>query len=144
MTDPTVCGDATDCILSTMAQSKLPNQPLLVVISANGVRDDIPRDYPLMLTPLYRWILTGVYDDKRRMEATLLKANPHGGFVIVRPSVLNNGESKGLKAIRQGTTQKPVLGYSIARNDVGLWMYENVVQRQEKVAFLNDGVPITY
>lgn len=144
MIDPTICGDATDSILTAMSQTNMPCQPLLVVISANGVRDDIPRDYPLILTPLYRWLLTGIYDDKRRMEASLENAKTAGGFVVVRPSALINGESRGLKAIRQGTTKKPVLGYSISRDDVGLWVFENLVQRGEKIDFLNDGVSITY
>ncbi|KAK4502492.1 hypothetical protein PRZ48_005917 [Zasmidium cellare] len=144
MTDPNICGDAIDCVLSVMAQSKLPNQPLLVVISGNGVRNDGPRDYPLLLTPLYRWLLTDIYDDKRRMEASLMKAKPVGGFVIVRASPLTHGPSKGLEAIRQGTMQQPVLGYGISRDDVGLWLFENVVRQQEPPAFFNDEVSITY
>lgn len=127
-----------------MAQSKTSKLPLLVVVSGNGVRNEGLRDYPLVLTPLYRWLLTSIYDDKRRMEASLMKAKPSGGFVIVRASTLTDGASKGLAAIRQGTKQQPVLGYSICREDVGLWIFEKMVREQEQLAFLNDEVSITY
>ncbi|KAF2163284.1 hypothetical protein M409DRAFT_26326 [Zasmidium cellare ATCC 36951] len=144
MTDPNIWGDAIDCILSVMAHSTLTKHPLLVVISGNGVRNDGPRDYPLMLTPLYRWLLTDIYDDKRRMEASLTKTRPAGGFVIVRASPLTDGTSKGLEVIQKGTMQQPVLGYSISRDDVGLWIFENLVRQQEPSAFLNDEISITY
>lgn len=144
MTDSNICGDAIDCILSVTAHSALTRQPLLVVISGNGVRNDGPRDYPLMLSPLYRWLLTDIYDDKRCMEASLTKTRPAGGFVIVRASLLTDGASKGLEMIREGTMQQPVLGYSISRGDVGLWIFENLARQQEPPAFLNDEVSITY
>lgn len=145
MNDPTICGDATDSILTAMSQMQMHPRPLFVVISANGVRDEIPRDYPLVLTPLYRWLLSGVYDDKRRMEATLLKVDPKdGGIVVVRPSALTNGPSKGLEAIREGTMLKPVLGYSISRDDVGLWLFENLIEHRTIGAFCLEDVSITY
>ncbi|KAJ8605960.1 hypothetical protein MRB53_041253 [Persea americana] len=144
MTDPNICGDAVDCILSVMAQSKLPKQPLLVVISGNGVRNDGPRDYPLILTSLYRWLLADIYDDKRRMEASLMKTKPAGGFVIVRASPLTDGPSKGVEVIRQGTMQQPVLGYSVSRDDVGLWLFDNLVRQEGTPLFLNGDVSITY
>lgn len=144
MTDPNICADAINTILTVMSQHKLPQDPLLVAISANGVLDDAPRDYPLLLTPLYRWMLSGVFDDKRAMEAALKKADPTGGYVIVRPSVLGDGQSKGLSTIRQGTTESPVLGWGISRDDVGLWMFERLVKDDHREAWKGLGACITY
>jgi hypothetical protein len=130
------------------AMDRMDNKPLLVVISANGVLDNGPRDYPLALTPLYRWMLRGVFDDKRKMEDIVAGAGRRlgGGFVVVRPSVLVDGPSKGISVIRQGTTNDPVQGFSISREDVGLWMYEMVIKPEDRSAFpiMNTGVQITY
>lgn len=49
-------------------------------------------------------------------------------FVIVRPSLLTNGKAQGGGKIRVGTEGEPVVGYVISREDVGLWMFENLVQ----------------
>ena len=142
--DPPICSNAANTILMAMSQAPLPQQPLLVMISANGVLNDAPRDYPWALTPLYRWLLRGIYDDKRAMEAALVRAKPPGGYVTIRPSILSDGASKGLEVIRQGTTEQPVFGYGISREDVGLWMYENLVKVQDRSAFEGVGINITY
>nr|POF13559.1 hypothetical protein CFP56_02582 [Quercus suber] len=144
MTDPAICSVAVDNILTVLAQTERTQHPLLVVISANGVLDHAPRDYPLALTPLYRWLLCGIYDDKRKMEAALERAQPAGKFLIVRPSVLSDGNGKGLAYVRQGDTQNPVLGYGISRHDVGLWIFENVIRPCDRSSILNIGVNITY
>ena len=122
----------------------LPQQPLLVVISANGVLDQEPRDYPLALTLLYRWMLIAIYDDKRIMESTLEKMRPSGAYLLVRPSVLNDEPSRGIEAIRQGTTNEPVQGWSISREDVGLWIYERVIKPSDRSSIVNNGFVITY
>ena len=76
------------------------------------------------------------------MEATLEKTQPESGHLVVRPSVLSNGLSKGVGAIRQGTTEKPVRGYGISRDEVGLWIFENLIKLQDRKT--SDGVNITY
>ncbi|EMD00239.1 hypothetical protein BAUCODRAFT_145536 [Baudoinia panamericana UAMH 10762] len=144
MTVPNICSAATETILRATAEADLDPQPLLVVISANGVLNDSPRDYPLVLTPLYRWLLNGVYDDKRQMEATLKSAKPKGGYLVLRPAVLSDAPGKGLEAVRQGTAEHPVVGFGISREDVGLWMYEKLINTTNRGGFVNTGVQVSY
>ena len=130
-------------MLDVINTRKLQKQPLLAVISANGVLDEGPRDYPLPLTPLYRWMLCGIYDDKRRMEDILRQAKLKSGYVVVRPSVLSNGPSQGIGSIRQGTTEEPSVGYGISRDDVGLWMFQKIIEASSRDDLKNKGITIT-
>jgi len=77
----------------------------------------------------------------------LLQPPGHSEFyMVVRPSVLSNGDSKGMDAMRQGTTDSPAIGYGISRNYVGLWMYEKLMNTAlaDGTRFANKGVQITY
>lgn len=50
-------------------------------------------------------------------------------FVIVRPSALTNGKAtKGIEKVRVGTEEKPAVGYLISREEVGLWIFEELVK----------------
>lgn len=49
-------------------------------------------------------------------------------YVIVRPSLLTNGKALGEKKIRTGTEERPAVGYTISREDVGRWVFENLVR----------------
>ena len=60
------------------------------------------------------------------MEKTIVEQTDN--FVIVRPSLLTNGKAQGGKKVKVGTEEKPVVGYLISREDVGVWMFENLVQ----------------
>ncbi len=74
----------------------------------------------MALLPLYAWLLHGIFDDERAMETEMMSTKPTGGYVLVRPSVLGNGLSRGVQVIREGTTVQPVQGYGIGRDDIGL------------------------
>ncbi|TKA62927.1 hypothetical protein B0A55_12923 [Friedmanniomyces simplex] len=128
-TDPGICHKATCNILDALKDSTNAASTLLVVISANGVLNDSPCDHPLALLPLYAWLLRGVFDDKRAMETELMKTKPTGGYVVVRPSVLGSDPSKGMQAVREGTTEQPVQG---------------VVEAEDRSALCSQGFPITY
>lgn len=82
------------------------------------------------------------------MESVIAKATtetgddaPISGFVIPRPTLLVNGEAKGLDKVKAGWDThpeavnakgvkgaKPAIGYSIRRADVGTWIFEQVVK----------------
>ena len=50
-------------------------------------------------------------------------------FVIVRPSALTNGKAaQGNEKVRVGTEEKPAVGYLISREEVGLWIFEELVK----------------
>ena len=52
------------------------------------------------------------------------------GQMIVRASLLTNGKECGMGSIRSGTDEDPAIGYTISREDVGLWIFENAVSKE--------------
>lgn len=65
-------------------------------------------------------------------------------FVIVRPSLLTNGKALGGTKIRTGTEERPAVGYTISREDVGRWMFENLVRGDAGARYVGKKVIITY
>ena len=63
-----------------------------------------------------------------------------GGWTIVRSTLLNNGKTAEGK-VKAGTEQKPTLGYMISREDVGGWIYREVVV---KGAWTGEKVSLSY
>ena len=62
------------------------------------------------------------------MEDLIQKnAQVFDGFTILRPTLLTSGKVKGVKNVKVGTEQKPALGYTISRGDVGTWIFEKLV-----------------
>lgn len=55
-----------------------------------------------------------------------------GEYIIVRPSLLNEGERGGLGKVRAGGEEDPAVGYVIAREDVGRWVLETSVRGKGK------------
>lgn len=57
-------------------------------------------------------------------------------FVIVRPSLLKDGKRLGAEKVRVGEEGEgimaPAVGYTISREDVGGWVFENVVAKGEE------------
>ncbi|OXV06912.1 hypothetical protein Egran_05322 [Elaphomyces granulatus] len=137
--NPHITEETTEALLSALRElyaqyPDLLNKPVLTVISTTGVtKQGQPKDVPLLLRPLYRTFLQLPHDDKRRME-DLVSANQDlfSGTVIVRPTLLAGDGSltsaKGLQHVRVGTESKPALGYQITKTDVGLWIFEEVIQ----------------
>jgi hypothetical protein len=82
------------------------------------------------------------------MESELVRAStetgpdaPIAGFVIVRPTLLFDGDMLGMDKIRAGwethpeavnanetSAPGPAIGYMIPRADVGLWIFEEVMR----------------
>ena len=108
--------------------------------------------------PLYKIVLAAPHADKEASEAVIIKALEEpspvfSGFAVVRPSLLLDGESQGLKAIRMGweknssdlkdTGTGPVIGYTINRADVGIWIFENMV-KEDPMQWNERYVTITY
>jgi len=129
-------------------------KPYLTVISTTGIVK--PRDVPILFVPFYHWCLAVPHKDKRKMEAVLANSGRQvfAKYTIVRPSLLVGGfgvvEQKlmskdytpvlakiehpigngvvDLSPVRSGVRSKPAVGYTIARKDVGLWIYENILK----------------
>ena len=163
--DPTICQDGMRTILNCLREIKSERKPLVVALSTTGM-SDAGRDIPVLMIPLYYWLLAVPHQDKKTMEEMLLaevgrKKAEEGairGFVVVRASLLTNGERIGADKVRVGIeTPKtnaddnegelvPAIGYTISTNDVGSWVYEKLVQESTNAGtkYLNKYVTITY
>ena len=150
--DPDICKGAGATILQALEQLKPARKPFLINISTTGIPPKgKPRDVPLAYLFLYPYFGHVMHEDKRILEANLaahvrLPEGQRGirGFVNVKPSLLMDGEGKGLDAIRQGVDEEPAVGYSIQRKDVGLWMFTNLLEADVKSGWVNKSVSLTY
>lgn len=154
LTDMTICQDAGATILRSLQELKpgAGNKPIFINISTTGIPPQgKPRDVPIAFVPMYDWGLQAPHADKKVLEAKLaeqfkLPESERGisGYVNVKPSLLMDGEGKGLQAVREGVDEKPAVGYTIQRKDVGLWMFERLVKGEIKEEWMNKSVSITY
>ncbi|KAL7273793.1 hypothetical protein RUND412_003319 [Rhizina undulata] len=142
--DPTICQTTTATILSVL-KSSYPNSPppVLLAISTTGI--DTPRDIPLLMVPLYHWILPVPHADKKVMEELIIAGKEEGvisEYVIVKPGLLTDGPAKGVDGVRAGyegrvkngdgrwgDVEGVAVGYTVSRQDVGAWVFEEVVVR---------------
>lgn len=123
--------------------------PVVVAISTTGVSSG-KRDVPVLCLPAYHWLGAVPHKDKRKMEECVVEASGKGtvgGFVVVRPSLLVDGEGKGRGAVRVGWeggegAPGPAVGYTIARRDVADWIWEEALLRKEK--WVGRFVSLTY
>lgn len=134
--NPTVCQDAIRTILKASREVALPDsaqKSTLIVFSTTGI-SDICRDLPYAMMPMYYLMLKVPHKDKKVMEALIreemnkaVEKRGVGEYIIVRPSLLTEGEGDGLEKIKAGVEDKPAVGYVIAREDVGRWVFKRLV-----------------
>ncbi|KAI9816274.1 MAG: hypothetical protein M1827_001876 [Pycnora praestabilis] len=151
--DKTLCTDAAKTILAALSDSgNADKKPLFIAISTTGVTTTT-RDVPLLMIPLYHLVLAAPHADKRGMEVCMLAeiAKPESqraiaGIVAVRPSLLTNGKRAGTEKIRAGVDGKPAVGYTISRDDVGGWIFEELLAGRGKgrTEWVDKMVTITY
>ena len=131
--------------------------PLLAIVSTTGIAG-AGRDFPLLLYPLYHYVLAAPHADKKVMERDVAASAER--FVLVRPSLLvdkdkdkDKGKGKdhcgvrvGVEDVRSGRVESREIGYAISRAAVGRWMYENVLARagEEEHEFDGKAVSITW
>ncbi|KAF2720284.1 hypothetical protein K431DRAFT_285949 [Polychaeton citri CBS 116435] len=150
LTDPRVCLDAGTTVLHALAELKAQKKPVLINVSTTGINPPgTPNDVPLAFNLLYHWMLQDPHEDKLALERHLGEHVQRddsvlSGHVQVKASLLMNGESLGLQSIRQGIDEKPAVGYTIRRSDVGLWMFEKLIKQDVPREWINKGLTITY
>lgn len=140
----TICTTAADNVLSALPSLPAPAsglKPLFIALSTTGISDG-PRDVPLLFAPLYHWFLANPHRDKKSMERRIGELTDR--FVVVRPSLLTNGKAGGGRKVRVGTEERPVVGYMISREDVGVWIFENLVVGGGGEGFVGQKVNITH
>ncbi|KAL0264785.1 hypothetical protein SLS55_000737 [Diplodia seriata] len=125
-------------------QGEDEGKPVMIAISTTGI-SRLQRDVPVLFVPLYHWFLCVPHEDKRNMEDRVVAAKEEGSlrdFIIVRPSLLLDGEAKGAQALRVGwegvkTSDQapgPAVGYTTTRNEVAAWIWEEAIMNREKWA----------
>jgi len=147
--DTTICETAARSIVTALDELKPRNPPFLTVISTTGISNG-PRDIPFLVQPLYRVVLGIPHKDKKIMEEVIVEAAMRGdtegkvirGYTIVRASLLNIKAPSDERKIRSGTEKEPAVGYFISRNDVGKWIFEEVL-REEGRKWGGEAVSIT-
>lgn len=149
---PNICENTAKAIFAALRELRQEGvisdtqKPTLLCISTTGAT--VERDVPIELNWLYHYLLSEPHKDKALMEELVAKTSmetgpdaPIDGFVFIRPSLLMDGESQGMSAIRVGWVEHkdaigasggdapgPAIGRTIRRVDVGLWIYENAIR----------------
>lgn len=148
--DPNICADAASTVIKALQNLHASKKPLLLAVSTTGISTpDKPRDIPLAYTWLYKWLLHIPHVDKAKMEQTFFEAAKAAGagslrgVIAVKPTLLMDGSSLGLDSIRAGTEDEPAVGYTIRRQDVGEWMYANLIAKEAPHAWLGKGISLT-
>jgi hypothetical protein len=156
MDQPTICEDTSNTILMALRELRREGvieeaqKPIFLAISTTGATKE--RDVTFDLAMFYHAALSVPHKDKAVMEELIAKASietgpdaPISSFIFIRPSLLMDGVSKGMPAVRVGWLEHPAapgaatgkapgpaIGRTIRRSDVGQWMFENAIQNSNE------------
>lgn len=136
MYDPDVCKKGMTTLLEAIAALRsngVVGRPLIAVVSTTGISKH-GRDFPLLFIPMYHIGLKAPHADKRAMEKSLYGSSER--FVLVRPSLLQKSteSSKNIRVHIEGESgiERKEIGYFISREDVGQWMFENLLMKADQ------------
>ncbi|KAJ6784034.1 hypothetical protein PWT90_00321 [Aphanocladium album] len=148
--DPDVCKKATETVLAALKtlrdEKGCTGRPLYTVISTTGI-SRFGRDVPWGMLPMYKWMLHQPHADKEVMEKQLVESGER--VVMVRPSFLKD-VAQPEKKIRVGVedptkgVEVKEIGYFISRDDVGRWVYENLLEDPDKCQYEGKAVSISW
>ncbi|KAF9116393.1 hypothetical protein BGW39_002748 [Mortierella sp. 14UC] len=139
--NPEICASATKNIIQALQEiysahpSTAQHRPSITVISTTGV-SDVREDVPFGFRTLYHVVLADPHKDKKEMERLISEdastTAVFRGAVIIRPSLLKGDHSvtsgKGWQKLKIGVEDKPAVGYTCLRADVGQWICEQIVK----------------
>ncbi|KAF9179076.1 hypothetical protein BGZ51_004760 [Haplosporangium sp. Z 767] len=143
--NPEICTTATKNIMQALQEiyaeypSTAQHKPSITVISTTGV-SDICEDVPFGFRLLYHIVLADPHKDKREMERLITENTAESnestrlfrGAIIVRPSLLTGDQNvtggKGWQKLKVGQEDKPAVGYTVHKADVGQWIFEQIVK----------------
>ncbi|KAG0363171.1 hypothetical protein BGX24_004963 [Mortierella sp. AD032] len=139
--NPEICATTTKNIIQALQEiysahpSTAQHKPSITVISTTGV-SDVHEDVPFGFRTFYHVGLAVPHKDKKEMERLVSEnASSTGvfrGAVIIRPSLLKGDQSvksgKGWQKLKVGQEDKPAVGFTVHRADVGQWICEQVVK----------------
>ena len=133
--DPEVCRKGAATLLEALSDLRrqgLTGNPHIIVGSTTGI-SRFGRDIPILMIPLYHFMLRVPHKDKVIMEDRFVESQEN--YTIIRASLLTNGESD--KAIRVGIEdpktgrESAAIGYTISREDTGKWVAANLILRSD-------------
>ncbi|KAK2007859.1 hypothetical protein LZ32DRAFT_34530 [Colletotrichum eremochloae] len=136
-----------DALRNLRTEKGVSGNPRILGLSSTGI-SKFGRDTPLLIAPLYKGLLHVPHEDKRAMEELLFASNE--AWTVVRASLLTNGKEQPPGAVRVGLedpskgVEQLAIGYTISREDVGRWIFENVLQKDGNDEFVRKVATITY
>ena len=134
--DPNCCRKGAAVLIDAINKLRregATGNPHIVGFSTTGL-SKFGRDYPLVLYPVYAWLLKVPHKDKELMESQFIKSGQP--FTMVRASLLNNGATD--KKVRVGVEdpetgrESTEIGYFISREDSGKWVADNLIINENK------------
>ncbi|OHW98525.1 atypical short chain dehydrogenase [Colletotrichum incanum] len=146
--DPDVCKNGAAALLSALEALRgrgAQGRPRLVVVSTTGISEHA-RDVPLLQVPMYHVLLRAPHADKRVTGRRIAASGED--YTFVRPAFLSDGAVPG-REIRVGVedldkgVESKAVGYGISREDVGRWIFENVL-RDGGRGYVRKAVSITW
>ena len=148
---PTICQTGAATLVTALSEIYITypqlrsSKPLLCFISTGGMREG-EDDVPWVTHMLYYFILCIPHNDKKAMENIFCGKEGSSNFrnvIGVKPTLLTNGPELGSEKIRVGRKQKPAVGYTISKKDVGAWIYRVVLLGDGKT-WEGEMVTVTY
>ncbi|KAH9231454.1 hypothetical protein K456DRAFT_1726452 [Colletotrichum gloeosporioides 23] len=147
MQDLTITGDSAAAVIEALHQLKnagaINNSPVFVPISSTG--QGIKRDQPLVMIPLYIWLLRVPQADTTAMEKAIKKCATEPGSPLGGLESLRVGWTVEDAGLVEGAAHEPgvTVGYTISRLDLANWMFEELIQGNV-LAWKGKCVTITY
>ncbi|OIW34174.1 NAD(P)-binding protein [Coniochaeta ligniaria NRRL 30616] len=146
--DAHVCEKGAKALLEALAlvrKNGATGSPRIVGVSSTGITES-GRDIPVLMIPLYKGLLAVPHKDKKMLEDLLVESGEQ--WTIVRPAFLTDGPAvgkvrAGMEDLTAHKVEKKEIGYTISREDVGKWMFENLVEERD-AKWVRKAASITY
>lgn len=148
---PTICQTGAATLVTALSETYTTypqlrlSKPLLCFVSTGGLHKG--EDDVLWVTQMVYYTLLRIpYKDKKEMDQIFYGKESSSTFssvIGVKPTFLTDGPELGSEKIRVGRKQKPVVGYTISKKDVGAWIYRAVVLGSGK-GWEEEMVTVTY
>jgi len=152
--DPHICEEGMKTLIAALRSCEAENvplgpqgsKPLLFTVSTISMSSRRDLAYPYY--PLEYWLLNVPRSDKVALERVIFEAalgpgSPFGGFAMVRPPVLSEGQALGPEKVKAGWVWPdqqrkekvakgekeagPVIGWIVTKADVGRWIFDNLI-----------------
>ncbi|KAI9303785.1 hypothetical protein BJ944DRAFT_267828 [Cunninghamella echinulata] len=139
MTYPELCQRTIQVLIDAIQSIEDPSQrpKRLVAVTTTGAVEH--KEVPLLFKPLYHLALHAPHEDKKEMEARIVKSCPID-WIIVRPSLLTNGELTG----QYRSSDSTITGYTISRQDIGHFLLHQCLDDENAKQWIKKYAVVTY